>query len=120
MATPIRVGAVSYLNARPLYHRLREFAPEVQLIMDYPSRLAEQLDRNLLDLALIPSIEYLRGASKGYEILLRAARGPAWRRRQLEKLFEVVYWEDEDSESADSTAGKRSDVGPSRAEKEPP
>ncbi len=27
MAAPIRIGAVSYLNARPLYHRLCEFAP---------------------------------------------------------------------------------------------
>ena len=27
MPAPIRVGAVSYLNAKPLYYRLDEFAP---------------------------------------------------------------------------------------------
>src|SRR3954470_2813699 len=77
MRTPLRVGAVSYLNAKPLYYRLEEFAPEVRLTMDYPSVLADKLARGELDLALIPSIEYLRG--RGYEILpgfAIAARGP--------------------------------------------
>lgn len=80
MAAPIRVGAVSYLNARPLYHRLTEHAPDVRLEMDFPSRLADRLSVGELDLALIPSIEYLRGASLGYEILpgfAIAARGAA-------------------------------------------
>lgn len=79
MATPIRVGAVSYLNARPLYYGLEELAPQVELTMDYPSRLADQLSSGRLDLALIPSVEYLRGASMGYEILpgfAIAAKGP--------------------------------------------
>ncbi len=79
MATPIRLGAVSYLNARPLYHRLDVFAPDVRLVMDVPSRLAEQLAEGELDIALIPSVEYLRGAADGYEILpdfAIAARGP--------------------------------------------
>jgi chorismate dehydratase len=40
MPSPIRVGAVSYLNAKPLYHRLTEFAPGITLTMDVPSRLA--------------------------------------------------------------------------------
>jgi chorismate dehydratase len=78
MPGPIRVGAVSYLNARPLYYRLGEFAPGVRLEMDYPSRLAERLVAGALDVALIPSVEYLRGASSGYEILpgfAIAARG---------------------------------------------
>ena len=80
MAAPIRVGAVSYLNARPLYHRLTDHAPGVKLEMDYPSRLADRLSAGELDLALIPSIEYFRGASLGYEILPAfaiAARGAA-------------------------------------------
>jgi chorismate dehydratase len=78
MAEPIRVGAVSYLNAKPLYHRLAEFAPGVRLEMDVPSRLADRLAAGDLDVALIPSVEYLRGASSGYEILpgfAIAARG---------------------------------------------
>ena len=78
MDAPIRVGAVSYLNAKPLYHRLREFAPGVSLEMDLPSRLADRLGAGELDVALIPSVEYLRGASAGYEIVpgfAIAARG---------------------------------------------
>ena len=43
MAEMIRVGAVSYLNAKPLYYRLDEFAPGVDLEMDVPSRLADRL-----------------------------------------------------------------------------
>ena len=79
MDGPIRVGAVSYLNAKPLYHRLGEFAPGVHLDMDLPSRLADRLGRGELDVALIPSIEYLRGAAAGYRIIpgfAIAARGP--------------------------------------------
>lgn len=75
----LRVGAVRYLNARPLYHRLAEFAPGVGLELDLPSRLADRLAAGALDLALIPSVEYLRGAAAGYRIvpgLAIAARGP--------------------------------------------
>jgi chorismate dehydratase len=78
MPGPVRVGAVSYLNARPLYYRFEEFAPGAVLEMDYPSRLADRLEAGALDVALIPSVEYLRGASLGYEILpgfAIAARG---------------------------------------------
>ncbi len=78
MPAPVRVGAVSYLNAKPLYYRLDEFAPGVRLEMDLPSRLADRLAAGELDLALIPSVEYLRGAAPGYEILpgfAIAARG---------------------------------------------
>jgi chorismate dehydratase len=79
MSTAIRVGAVSYLNAKPLYYRLCEFAPTVRVSMEVPSRLAEQLAAGELDVALIPSVEYLRGARLGYEIIpgfAIASRGP--------------------------------------------
>ncbi len=78
MATRLRVGAVSYLNAKPLYYGLADAAPEVSLSMDVPSRLADRLAAGELDVALIPSVEYLRGASLGYEIvpgIAIAARG---------------------------------------------
>ena len=65
MPMPIRVGAVSYLNAKPLYYRLCEFAPRVRLSMDVPSRLAERLAAGELDVALIPSVEYLRESGAG-------------------------------------------------------
>jgi chorismate dehydratase len=92
MNSPIRVGAVSYLNAKPLYYRLCDYAPNVRLSMEVPSRLAEQLASSALDVALIPSIEYLRGAQRGYEILpgfAIAARGPV----RSVKLFGRVPWE---------------------------
>ena len=91
MGSPIRVGAVSYLNAKPLYYGLCEFAPQVRLSMDVPSRLAEQLAAGELDVALIPSVEYLRGATRGYEIIAGfaiAARGPV----RSVKLFTRVPW----------------------------
>ena len=89
----LRVGAVSYLNAKPLYHRLREFAPAVRLTLDYPSILADLLKRGELDVALIPSIEYLRGVERGYEILpgfAIAAHGPV----RSVKLFSRVPFRD--------------------------
>ncbi len=91
MASVIRVGAVSYLNAKPLYYRLCELAPEVRLTMDVPSLLAEQLADGELDVALIPSVEFLRGAGRGYEIIpgiAIAARGPV----RSVKLFSRVPW----------------------------
>jgi chorismate dehydratase len=89
MSSLIRVGAVSYLNAKPLYYKLHDFAPEIRLTMEVPSRLAERLAAGALEVALIPSIEYLRGMHLGYEILdgfSIAARGPV----RSVKLFSRV------------------------------
>jgi chorismate dehydratase len=56
----IRLGAVTYLNARPLVHALAELAPEAEIVFDLPSRLADALAAGRLDVALVPSIEYAR------------------------------------------------------------
>ncbi len=56
-ARRLRVGAVSYLNSKPLIENLNHFAPEAVLQLDVPSRLADDLARGKLDVALIPSIE---------------------------------------------------------------
>ncbi|MBX9789977.1 MAG: menaquinone biosynthesis protein [Pirellulales bacterium] len=53
----IRVGAVNYLNTKPLIHGLAERAPQAELVLDLPSRLAMRLAAGDLDVALIPSIE---------------------------------------------------------------
>lgn len=53
----VRIGAVSYLNSKPLIEGLPELAPEAELILDYPSRLADELAAGALDVALIPSVE---------------------------------------------------------------
>jgi len=56
----MRIGAVSYLNTRPLVYRLAELAPQHELVFDLPSRLAERLETGELDVALIPSVEYFQ------------------------------------------------------------
>jgi chorismate dehydratase len=57
-----RIGAVNYLNARPLVVDLPRFAPDARIIIDYPSRLATALKLCQLDVGLVPSIEYRRQA----------------------------------------------------------
>jgi chorismate dehydratase len=61
MRTAVRVGAVNYLNTKPLIHELDALAPQAELSLDLPSRLADQLAAGTLDVALIPVIEYFRG-----------------------------------------------------------
>jgi chorismate dehydratase len=63
MESGIRIGAVNYLNTKPLIHELEELAPKAELILDVPSRLADHLAVGQLDVALIPVIEYFRGDS---------------------------------------------------------
>ena len=73
----MRIGAVSYLNSKPLVYRLRAAAPSIDLVFDLPSRLADQLDAGRLDVALIPSIEFL--GHPAYSIVSDACiacRGP--------------------------------------------
>jgi chorismate dehydratase len=75
-ANTMRIGAVNYLNSRPLIEGLSLLLPNAELHLDYPSRLADALAANQLDVALIPSVEYFR--RPGYEIVSDAcvaARG---------------------------------------------
>lgn len=53
----LRIGAVSYLNSKPLIEGLALLVPEAELVLDFPSRLADDLGRGQLDVALIPSVE---------------------------------------------------------------
>jgi chorismate dehydratase len=59
-AAKLRVGAVNYLNTKPLVEGLTGFAPEIALSFDLPSRLADRMARGELDVGLIPTVEYLR------------------------------------------------------------
>lgn len=98
----LRVGAVAYLNSKPLIEGLAaDLTPACEngcrqasgdcsdrvcesicqhsgeLTLDYPSRLADDLAAGKLDVALIPSVEALTG--DGYQIISDAcvaARGP--------------------------------------------
>ncbi|MHC4179829.1 MAG: MqnA/MqnD/SBP family protein, partial [Planctomycetota bacterium] len=56
----IRLGAVTYLNARPLTFCLPRLAGDFEVIVDLPSRLADGLAAARLDVAIAPSVEYFR------------------------------------------------------------
>src|SRR6266852_565142 len=89
MSGPIRVGAVNYLNTKPLIYELPLLAPEAELVLDVPSRLADRLSEGSLDVALIPVIEYFRAGS--YSLLPSiaiASRGPVL----SVTLFSRVPW----------------------------
>jgi chorismate dehydratase len=57
----LRLGAVEYLNARPLVYGLDRHAERFDVSFDVPARCAERLHGGHVDVGLVPSIEYLRG-----------------------------------------------------------
>ena len=59
MKTSHRLGVVSFLNARPLIEGL-ERTDGVELTFDVPSRLAELIDADMVDAALVPVIDLVR------------------------------------------------------------
>jgi len=72
----VRLGAVGYLNARPLVYGL-DRSLRFLLRFDVPSTCASLLHDGAIDIGLIPSIEYTRGGP--YSIvpdLAIASRGP--------------------------------------------
>jgi chorismate dehydratase len=72
----LRVGAVNYLNTKPLVEGL-EGEPGAALAFDLPSRLAGGLAAGRYDVALIPSIEFFQDPA--YRVVSNACiacRGP--------------------------------------------
>src|SRR5436190_13321995 len=91
MGTPVRVGAVNYLNTKPLVCDLELLAPRAELVLDVPSRLADDLAAGRLDVALIPIIEYFRAGT--YTVVPNiaiASRGPVL----SVTLFSRVPWQE--------------------------
>jgi chorismate dehydratase len=89
MTQPVHIGAVNYLNTKPLIYDLEALAPAAELILDVPSRLADLLAEGRLDVALIPVIEYFRAGT--YSIVPNisiASRGPVL----SVTLFSRVPW----------------------------
>jgi len=87
--TTLRVGAVNYLNAKPLVEGLVGFSSEIDLSFDLPSRLADSLAAGDLDVGLIPVVEFFRG--DGYTLvpgIAIASRGPVL----SVTLFSRVPW----------------------------
>ena len=79
-APAIRLGVVSFLNARPLVWALEhEPTPAMVLSYDHPAALADQLRTGEIDVGLIPVAEALDGAGEcaiaGISI---ASDGPVW------------------------------------------
>jgi chorismate dehydratase len=64
----VRLGAVDYLNARPLVYGLEMRTDLFSLRFDVPSKCAALLHEGAIDVGMIPSIEYLRGHT-GYRIV---------------------------------------------------
>jgi chorismate dehydratase len=58
----VRLGAVTYLNARPLVYGLAAHSARLSVRFDIPSQCAMLLHDRTIDVGLVPSIEYLRGA----------------------------------------------------------
>lgn len=77
MSPRLRIGAVNYLNTKPLVFGLAERLPQAELVLDLPSRLADGLAAGHYDVALIPSIEAFQDPS--YTVISSACiacRGP--------------------------------------------
>lgn len=76
----VRVGAVSYLNSKPLIHGLADDLAGIGcLTTDLPSRLADQIKAGDIDVGLIPAFEYLK--TPGLRLVSNSAivsRGPVW------------------------------------------
>lgn len=62
----IRIGAVSFLNTRPLVHGLPAVGPDHQLSFDTPGNLAEKLRMGEIDVGLVPIVEHLRGVGDSF------------------------------------------------------
>ncbi len=77
---PTRLGAVSYLNTKPLICGLQaQLGPSGSLTLELPSRLADQLHSGRIDVGLIPVVEsfdvpYYRIVSDA----IIGCRGPVW------------------------------------------
>jgi chorismate dehydratase len=87
---PVRIGAVNYLNSKPLIEDLERLAPGAELLLDVPSRLADLLSAGRLEVGLIPVIEYFRAGT--YTIvpdIAVSSHGPVL----SVTLFSRVPWE---------------------------
>jgi chorismate dehydratase len=69
LAHKIKVGAVSYLNTKPLIYGFEQgiMADDIELIFDYPANIARKLLHNEIDLGLVPVA--VLPTMKGYHII---------------------------------------------------
>lgn len=58
MTNKLKVGAVSYMNTKPLVWGLEEISDSIELTFAVPSKLSKMFESGLLDVALLPAIRY--------------------------------------------------------------
>ncbi len=63
----LKIGVVPYMNAKPFIYGLQEKADKIDIVYGVPSALPQMLENDELDIILMPSIGYFRGA--GYKII---------------------------------------------------
>ncbi len=73
MTAPWRLGAVSYLNAKPLIAGL-DADDDIEMVLDVPARLASMLDVQSVDAALVPVIDIV-GRDRSWQIVSDACIG---------------------------------------------
>ena len=75
---PLKIGFHDFLNAQPVLVPLRNAADSLgfDLILDTPAALAQRLQTGELDLAMIPSIEFLREEYRLLPGVSISSRGP--------------------------------------------
>ena len=94
----IRVGAVNYLNSKPLIEGLAEYTNDIHLELDIPSRLADRMACGELDVGQIPVVEFFRAGNYSYVPNIGvSSRGPVL----SVTLFSKVRWQDIRSVSLD-------------------
>lgn len=81
----MNIGAVNYLNSKPLVYGLAERARGCRVLFDLPSRLADSLAAGRLDVALIPVVEAL--ANPDYRIVSNACVASAGPVRSVKVYF---------------------------------
>lgn len=73
----LRIGAVGYLNSKPLVENLQALVPGSALEFELPSRLADRMAAGEFDVGLIPVVEFLKNPSSTYlPGLAVGCRGP--------------------------------------------
>ncbi len=91
MANPLRLGAVPYLNAKPLIDALRD-RPDVTLSYATPSRIGKALRSGKLEAGLLPSLELAaHPGSRAVDGVAIASDGPVrsvllFSRRPLKRI----------------------------------
>ncbi len=87
MTVPRTIGAVSYLNTRPLIYGLEKALPTWRVELDLPSRLAQRLRTGDLAVGLVPVVELFSG--EPYTIVSDACiacDGPVWSVKLLSRV----------------------------------